>query len=190
MILEIEHPLFTYEHLFDSEENVSQIGNFYVSEKSGLGLENYLKNVSVYDEKENLNATYLLKDKMTKEIAGFFSLRAGLFTIAAENSTDFDSIPAVELSNFAVNSEYRKNHPELKSIGQITFTDFIIPIAQHIKNYIAVKALYIYAIPEEKLIKHYQRLGFSRLEQEEEDFVHSHVKPKYDDGCIFMYQIL
>ena len=30
----------------------------------------------------------------------------------------------------------------------------------------------------------------SRLEGELEEFVHSHVKPKYDLGCIFMYQEL
>ena len=32
--------------------------------------------------------------------------------------------------------------------------------------------------------------SFARLSEEKEKDVHSHVKPKYDDGCIFMYQIL
>ena len=31
-------------------------------------------------------------------------------------------------------------------------------------------------------------LGFMRLPSEAEAFVHSHVKPAYDRGCIFMYQ--
>ena len=40
------------------------------------------------------------------------------------------------------------------------------------------------------LIKHYKTFGFHRLSKEEEKFVHSHVKPKYDDGCVFMYQLV
>ncbi len=58
------------------------------------------------------------------------------------------------------------------------------------KSMLGIKALYIYALPEDKLIEHYKKLGFQRLSKKEEQFVHSHVKPKYDDGCIFMYQML
>ena len=50
--------------------------------------------------------------------------------------------------------------------------------------------LNIYALPENNLINYYQSLGFSRLSPEEEDFVHQHVKPSYDEGCYFMYQII
>lgn len=190
MILKIEHPIFMYEHLLDSPENAAQIAGFSVAEESGRGLEDYLKNISIYDEQESLNSTYLVKDKITRELAGYFSLRTGLFVISADGTEYFDSIPAVELSNFAANSSYRKNHPEVKLLGLTIMKKFIIPIAQYIKKFVAVKALYIYALPEERLISHYQRLGFSRLEKTEEDFVHSHIKPKYDDGCIFMYQML
>ena len=45
-------------------------------------------------------------------------------------------------------------------------------------------------LPEEELIKYYKTLGFSRLDPEMEDFVHKHVKPRYDAGCYFMYQII
>lgn len=102
----------------------------------------------------------------------------------------FDTIPSVEMSNFAVNALYRANHPDIKRIGEIIFRSFVLPIVKHIQNFVAVKALYIYALPEEKLISHYKSLGFSRLSEEEEAFVHAHVKPKYDDDCIFMYQIV
>lgn len=47
-----------------------------------------------------------------------------------------------------------------------------------------------YALPDDKLIGYYGKLGFSRLPAEQESFVYSHVKPKYDDGCIFMFQPL
>jgi hypothetical protein len=56
--------------------------------------------------------------------------------------------------------------------------------------YIGVNALYIYALPEEKLIDHYQTMGFERLLERQEKFVQRHVKPEYDEGCIFMYQTI
>ena len=190
MILPLEHEIFTYEHLLDSSENLDLIKDFLVTDKNGIGLEYYLKETSYADEKAQLNSTYLVKDKVTKEIAGYFSLRTGLFTISEDEDDCFDSIPAIELSNFAVNSLYRKNHPETKAIGRIMFTEFILPIVQYIKEFVAVRALYIYALPEERLIKHYESMGFSRLDEDEETFVHQHVKPRYDAECIFMYQTI
>lgn len=50
------------------------------------------------------------------------------------------------------------------------------------------KWLCIYALPISKLLEYYEKLGFARLDEEREAFVYSHVKPKYDKDCIFMYQ--
>lgn len=191
MILNIKHALFYYEHLFDNPNNLEQIKNFAIRERSGFGLELYLKETAAFDEEHLLNSTYLVKDKKSHDIVGYFSLKTGLFTVESPTIEGyFDTIPSVELSNFAVNALYRANHPEVKQIGEILFRSFILPTVQHIQNFVAVKALYIYALPEDKLISHYQKLGFSRLDDEEEKFVHSHVKTKYDADCIFMYQIL
>lgn len=191
MILNIKHALFYYEHLFDNPNNLEQIKNFAIRERSGFGLELYLKETAAFDEEHLLNSTYLVKDKKSHDIVGYFSLKTGLFTVESPTIEGyFDTIPSVELSNFAVNALYRANHPEVKQIGEILFRSFILPTVQHIQNFVAVKALYIYALPEDKLISHYQKLVFSRLDDEEEKFVHSHVKPKYDADCIFMYQIL
>lgn len=179
------------EHLFDNPNNLEQIKNFAIRERSVFGLELYLKETAAFDEEHLLNSTYLVKDKKSHDIVGYFSLKTGLFTVESPTIEGyFDTIPSVELSNFAVNALYRANHPEVKQIGEILFRSFILPTVQHIQNFVAVKALYIYALPEDKLISHYQKLGFSRLDDEEEKFVHSHVKPKYDADCIFMYQIL
>lgn len=190
MIFEIEHPLFYYEHLLDSHENIETIKDFAIREKTAFGLELYLKQYAENDEKEHLNSTYLVKDKRTNEIVGYFTLKTALFTLGIEDSEYFESIPSIELSNFAVNSLYRANHPEVKEIGKIILTIFVIPLIKYIRNFVAVKALYIYALPSEKLINHYESLGFHRLSPDEEAFVHAHVKPKYDDECIFMYQIV
>lgn len=181
-------PAFSVEHLLDSPENINLVETFNVS-NDALGLELYLKEQSVADETNKMSRTYLVKDKVTGELVGYFSLKTGLITLQVFKNT-FESIPAIELANFAVNNAYRENHPGIKRIGYYIFLSFIRPLAESISNLIGVNALYIYALPEEKLIEHYRTMGFSRLPIEQESFVQSHVKPKYDEGCIFMYQTL
>jgi hypothetical protein len=192
MLIPIRHEIFRYEHLLTSGKNLEDIKHFYVSKETGKGLEDYLKENAEYEERRKLNRTYLVKAKDTDEIVGYFSLRAGLFTIddGTTNAINFYSVPAIELSNFAVNSAYRAIHPEILGIGTSIFKNFILPIARYTAEIIGVQALYIYALPEDELIDHYATFGFSRLDPELEDFVHKHVKPAYDESCIFMYQIL
>lgn len=189
MMIPLENPKFYIQHLSENPENLTEIKSFSVSQESGAGLENYLKNVAPSDEESSFARTYLVKSKSTHEIAAYFTLRNGLFTLELSDD-DFYTIPAVELSNFAVNSVFRTNHPEIEKIGYTVFSDFVLPIVHFIRSFSGVKALYIYALPEDRLISHYEKFGFMRLEEDEEKFVHSHVKPKYDMDCIFMYQVL
>lgn len=158
--LPIKTETFYYQHLFDSEDNIQAIRNFSVSQKSGKGLEEYLKVLSASEEDDNIARTYLVKDSETHEVASYFTLKSGFFTL------------------------------ELSEIGKTTFREFILPLTRFIQTFLGAKALYIFALPEDKLIEHYEEMGFSRLSKEKEKYVHSHVKPKYDEGCIFMYQIL
>ena len=189
IFLPLETELFYYEHLFDSSDNLNLIQNFYVSNSSGVGLERYIKELAESDEKDGSARTYLVKDKFTREIVAYFSLKTGLFTIDAGNGY-FYSISAVELSNFAVNSSYRQNHPNAKNLGSTVFAEFVLPLVKYLRTFVGIQAIYIYALPKDKLIEHYKTMGFNRLDPEDEKFVHQHVKPKYDDGCIFMYQLL
>ena len=187
--LPIKTETFYYQHLFDSEDNEKAVMNFTVNQKAGRGLEEYLKRMAMPEEDENFARTYLVKDNETHEIASYFTLKAGLFTLEITEN-QFYTVPSIELSNFAVNSSYRKHHLELSEIGKTTFREFILPLARFIQTFLGAKALYIFALPEDKLIEHYKEMGFSRLSEEKEKYVHSHVKPKYDTECIFMYQIL
>lgn len=187
--LPIKTETFYYQHLFDSEDNIQSIRNFSVSQKSGKGLEEYLKVLSASEEDDNIARTYLVKDNETHEVASYFTLKSGLFTLELSEN-QFYTVPSIELSNFAINSSYRNQHPELSEIGKTTFREFILPLTRFIQTFLGAKALYIFALPEDKLIEHYEEMGFSRLSKEKEKYVHSHVKPKYDEGCIFMYQIL
>ena len=192
-IVPIETDHFVYEHLFETEENLTEILSFEVEKPTGKGLEFYLKNTAEYEERKRSNRTYLVRDKKTKEIAGYFSLRTGLFTLdsgrekESDDDITFYSVPSIELSNFAVNSAYRKQHPEVSKIGKDMFANFILPIAQFTAQIVGVQAMHIYALPEDDLIGHYQSFGFHRLPEEMETFVHEHVKPMYDRNCIFMY---
>ena len=189
IFLPIETELFYYEHLLDSSDNLQLIQKFYVENESGYGLERYLKEFAKIDEENGSARTYLVKDKITHELVAYYSLKTGLFTVDAGDDY-FYSISAVELSNFAVNSSYRKNHPNAKNLGSTVFWEFILPLIKYLKTFVGIQAVYIYALPENKLIEHYKTMGFNRLDVQDEKFVHSHVKPKYDEGCIFMYQTL
>ncbi len=184
----LDSELYSVEHISNSSHDLSLIKSFATNDNS-RGLEYYLKDAAWFDEENNLSRTYLVKDKATQELAGYFSLRTGLITKQVKDEK-FDSIPALELANFAVNTNYKKNHPDIKLLGFYIFRNFIIPLAECFCKYIGIHALYIYALPNDRLIEHYSKMGFSRLPAEQEQFVQFHVKPKYDDGCIFMYQIL
>ncbi len=149
----------------DADENINLIKTFSVKENPGEGLEKYLKNNSVIDEENSLARTYLIKDKRSKELAAYFSLRSGLFTISASEDF-FYAILAIELAHFAVNENYRKNHLEVLEIGKTVFLEFILPYVDFMKSLVGIKALYIYALPEAKLITHYEKFGFHRLNSE------------------------
>ncbi len=189
MILQFENTVFTCEHLHDSAENASLIKGFTVKKDKGEGLAYFVRELAEENESSGENCTYLVKDRNTHELAGYFALRTGLFTVKISEE-DFYTVPSIELSNFAVNENYRKSHPDIKRVGTSMFYDFILPLVRYIKSFVGIQALYIYALPEDRLIEHYSSLGFERLEEEGEQFVHQHVKPDYDDGCIFMFQML
>ena len=187
--LPIKTDTFYYQHLFDSENNIEEIKSFSVNQKSGKGLEEYLKYMAAPEEDDNFARTYLVKDNESHEIASYFTLKSGLFTLEIDDK-NFYTVPSIELSNFAVNSLYRKQHPEIAEIGKTTFKEFILPLTRFIQTFLGAKTLYIYALPEDKLINHYTEMGFKRLSADKEKYVYTHVKPKYDNVCIFIYHLL
>ncbi len=67
---------FSIEHIFDSLENENLISDFCAL-NGAEGLENYLKNQAVADEKDLNARTYLVKDKVSGELAAYFILLCG-----------------------------------------------------------------------------------------------------------------
>lgn len=179
--------MFYCEHLSFDAHTKQEITNFTVKHPDAINLESFLKKYAFEEESSNKNRTYLVKDKNTNEIVCYFSLRNGLFTLP-NNSQHFSTIPAIELSNFAVNNSYKEKYSIVRKLGTTAFNEFIIPLVKQIQKLSGVQALYIYALPNDKLIEHYESLGFLRFSPDEEAFIHSHVKPLYDKGCVFMCQ--
>ena len=170
---------FVVEHLVDSDENRILLERFAVG-KGADGLEEYLKSCALDDEISGESRTYLVKDSVSRALACYFSLRTCLVSLALDDET-FVTMPAIELSNFAVNEQYRRAY---------VFLEFILPIVKHVAGIVGAKWLSVYSLPEAGLMKYYESLGFRSLAPDDEAFVYSHVKPKYDDGCIFMYQCI
>lgn len=165
---------------------------FTVREGGGF-LAEYLKSYSLRDEKDNYARTYVIEDTTTNEISGYFSLKAGF---VAANETHalfhraFDSVPGIELANFAVNESYRKRHKNIPGFGAYMLDEWIIPKAKEAQAIIGLRVLYIFALNNPTLIRMYEQRGFHRLPPYQEWIMHKRIRPRYDQGCVFMYQIL
>ena len=182
--------LYECRHL--CEGDAEGLKGFTVRDGGG-NLANYLSVGALYDEQEHNARVYLVIDKETKEIAGYFALKAGYVAIHAKRklfSKEFDSVPGVELANFAVNSSYIQNHGNRKGLGAAIFEYCILPTAKKAQEVIGIKFIYIFALPYLDLINRYKAYGFSRLNRMQEKNTHVLIRPRYDQGCIFMYQTL
>ncbi len=181
---------FAVEHLSDTLIHRRLIRAFSVG-KNAKGLEIYLKESALDEEKANSSRTYLVTDTGTRELACYFSLRT--FLVPTESSRGgFETFSAIELANFAVNESYRASQPGATKIGALVFLEFILPIARAAASLVGAQLLCVFALPERKLLDYYtQTLGFSRLPSAElESFVYDRVKQDYDKGCVFLYQAL
>ena len=184
IIQQLNNELFYIEHLTPTED----LSNFRCLK--AYGLENYLKNYAVGDENVGAARTYLIKSCDTKEIVAYFTLRCGLITVSRGFWKGFDASTGIELANFATNDSYREGYDQIPKLGSYVFLNFILPLAREIRKYVGAEFLYIYSLPEHKLMEHYSTMGFNRADIRMERFVYRHVKPYYDKHCIFMFQKL
>ena len=199
----LQSDLFFCNHIGVSENDEADIAAFTVRDEKGEGLREYIQNYAVSDENAGTMRTYIVRDNYSSELVGYFSLKAGLISLNEREEeipdsetgsnttvTMFDTVPGVELANFAVNDTYIRNHPALKGVGLVIFEQFILPLIARASEIIGTKVLYIFALPYDDLIARYMDYGFMRLDDPYEDELHKRLKPSYDQSCIFMYQIL
>lgn len=189
----IRSDVFYCDHLGAYEADREDIAHFSVRDQEGKGLVEYIKQHAFNDETDGIMRTYLVRSLSTSELVGYFSLKAGLISInevETEDGVVFDTVPGVELANYAVNYTYIQAHPGLKGVGTVIFDRFILPVVKDTAERVGVKIVYIFALPYERLIKRYAEYGFERLQKPYEDELHQRIKPYYDQGCIFMYQAI
>ena len=184
--LDLDNEYFRVEHISDARDGRNAIEEFSAGDED-KGLERYLKETALRDEKGRDARTYLVRDAVTDEIAAYFSLRACLVPVPIDN-TDVYTIPAVELSNFARNKDYRATGRSIGKIGAYVFLHFVLPLVRQASSLIGARLICLYALPVTRLIRYYETLGFRRLDADTTKFVNSRVKPKYDRGCVFMFR--
>ena len=120
----LQNDLFYCNHLGASDSDVRDIMEFTVKDPEGRGLVRYLQHYAFPEEDFGTMRTYVVRDNFSSEMVGYFSVKAGLISVNevhTENNVTFDTVPGVEMANFAVNHTYLSNHPELKGVGLIIF---------------------------------------------------------------------
>ena len=182
-----------FNHLSCSSKDISDVNSFEISHPdTGHGLELYLKEQALHDERLGVMRTYLIRFKTTRELAGYFSLKAGLVSVNEENiqgTIRFDTVPGVELANFAINKAFVQKH-NAKGLGYLIFQGLIAPFVQEHAKTLGIYMLYLFALPYQRLIRTYEIYGFKRLVPHDEELLHKRLKPTYDESCIFMYRLL
>ena len=188
--MRLDYELFYCENLTNSQANMEDIANFtVVHNDTGKGLVNYLQQYAMSDEQDGAMRTYLVRLKKTLDFVGYFSLKAGLVSLREaqiNGETVFDTLPGVELANFAIDSNFANKY-HAKGLGGVIFVNFILPIIREVSNIVGVYLVYLFALPQNDLIKTYEKYGFRRLTPDAERKLHRRLKPQYDESCIFIF---
>jgi hypothetical protein len=184
----MENPLYYCQHLSASTTNCEL--KTFKPLYDEVALAKYLKKIAKIHEKDNLNRTYIVRSSVSDIFVGWFGLKVSSLPYQYEKESFL--IPAIELTHFAIDERYKKNHKKDEvdiTIGEYIFRKLILPIVISVSEQAGCKDLYIFAINKEKLIRYYsERLGFKQLKKiDAEKFMISAV-PEYDRDCIFMYQ--
>ena len=183
------------------ETDLEDIKDFTVRDPDIAGnLAAFIKEWAWDDENEGLMRTYIVRDQVTDEIVGYFAIKAAMMSVNERKKVDrrtgkeriyFDTMPGIEIANFAVNETYIGQNEEVRGIGVLIFYEFIYKIITGIAEMLGVKYLFIYALPYDTLIQRYMKYyHFRRLPEALEQRLHKRIKPEYDDDCVFMYQKL
>ena len=85
----LQNELFFCNHLGASENDLKDIRNFKVIR--GPGLLNYIQYLAIPDEDDGVMRTYIVRDNVSYEMVGYFSLKAGLI------SYDEEDVPLFEI---------------------------------------------------------------------------------------------
>jgi GNAT superfamily N-acetyltransferase len=111
-------------------------------------------------------------------IIAYFSFLASCIFLSG--SADSNIIPAIELKMFALDKRYHGLNLSENLLDAIYKTAY-----QYSLKYVGAKALILYSVPAEKVVKMYESSGFRKMP---ENF--SMYESSFNDGCIPMYRFL
>lgn len=195
----LEKEPFICERLVSTKENIDLISTFKPKYEEGSALAEYLYFQAFNDQNSHKMKTYIIKDKNSGELVGYFSLKAGMVsdkdgyhTIKIngreEEISGFKALPGIELAYFAINGSYSESHTEYEGLGKVIFYYFICPIVKQASELIGAHFLFLYALNQDSLIEYYKSLKFYRLGSIKEEKLHSRVRPINNIKCTFMCQ--
>ncbi len=68
-------------HLGMSDNDEKDIMDFSIDHKEGYGLQNYIRYHAFPEEEAGLMRTYIVRDNISSELVGYFSLKTGLISL-------------------------------------------------------------------------------------------------------------
>ncbi|SCM83744.1 hypothetical protein KL86SPO_70602 [uncultured Sporomusa sp.] len=140
-------------------------------------MDNFLKRWALMYDSIGEGKTWILHDKDNKSIAGFFTLKCSSIPIYDEEmGEEPKNLPAIEISRFAIEKKYQDKH-----IGTTVFTAIIYLINKLKEEFVGVRLITLFAIPNPKVIHLYKNFEFVD-DSEGMDI------SKEDPDLIFMYR--
>lgn len=173
-------------------------GMLYYDGINPISLENYIRYKAVQDQISGQNCTYVVYDRILNCIMAYFSLKAGSVRLYDfyEKENNMQLLPGIELSMFAVNDMYigyagiKRKRTARVGVGEYVYKKYALSIVKDVANKIGVNILYLFALPDDKLVSYYEhKLGFHLPETQNGKRCKPFV-PTFDEGCVFMYQII
>ena len=113
-------------------------------------------------------------DTENDNLIAYFSLLASCIFLSEFD--DSNIIPAIELKMFAVDKKYRRLNLSSRLLNDIT--DIVRAYASEC---VGAKALILYSVPAEKVVKMYEYNGFYRMSGN-----FSMYQSNFNDGCVPM----
>ena len=104
-------PKFYREHLGEKSDHKSLIQDFQPTRPEGYGLTRYLQDQAFVDEESGNIRTYLIRQKGTGELVGYYSIRAGNILLRQNESTNV--ISEIELT------KRRPGKPTISIVGGV-----------------------------------------------------------------------
>jgi len=135
------------------EQFVPLLKRFNCGEPS---MDGFLKQWALEYDKIGEGKTFLLHDKAENLIVGYFTLKCSSISIFDEEMDEESRVlPAIEISRFAIDNKYQDMH-----IGTTVFAAVIHLINKLKEEFIGVRLITLFAIPNPKVIHLYKNFEF------------------------------